>query len=787
MATPNHRARPRAVAWYEAAVFLSALAVLVGLTADLLSRGFPTVTVPVAVAAVAAPFLARFQISVEHRSQGVTVTFESAALIFMLLVGDPLQALWLWSLFVPFGLFRGRSRWRVHLFNISLAVLSGLVLTLVLGALGDSDPRRVGTLVVTVLACTASTGVDLLLSWFHVQLRTGTPIRALISWGDVLIGTGVLYGTASMAYLGALLHQLQTSWVMLVLAVPIGAVFVASAASRSSLDDRRRLSVLLAASRSRRDLGGTEKILEAAAGHARQLLGSEEVDVRAEAPTPPDLGARVDLPGGQARWLVSRPRRDRDTWTDSERQGLATLAADTSESLERSALFAELSRMARMDSLTGLANRRTFTEELTKALERAPHEGRWPALLYLDLDNFKLVNDWYGHHVGDALVREVSQRITGVVGPEVVTARLGGDEFAVLINDQRSPEVVEQVADDLAARLGQQLVIEDRELSVGASIGVAFATEGLSSDDLFRNADLAMYHAKTRSGSSVSVYQESLRERVDRRSQLQGELAKAAELGQLRIVYQPVYDLQRGHLHGVEALVRWQHPTRGLLSAEDFIDVAEESGHIRTVGAWVLRRAMNDAPRMTTAAGRPLTVAVNVSPRQLVDDAFVALVRDVVGRAAAGAHLVLELTESAVLTEDPDVKERLQRLVAAGADLALDDFGVGYSSVGYLRWLPMRILKLDRSLVTSIADEPRARHLFEALLVMGRALDLIVIAEGIENAGQADNVRDLGCQLAQGWHYARPMPIDQLLRLLVAERRVCEATEASVGAEADLR
>ena len=780
-------ARPRAVAWYEVAVCGTALAVLAGLTVVLFSRGFPPVTVPVAAAAVAAPFLARFQISVEHRSQGVTVTFESAALIFMLLVGDAMQALWLWSLFVPFGLFRGMARWRVHLFNISLSVLCGLVLALCLGALDDSDPRRGTTLAVAVLACTASAGVDLLLSWFHVHLRTGSPIRALISWDDVLVGTGVLYGTASMAYLGALLYQLHTPWVMVVLVVPIAAVVIASAASRSSLDDRRRLSVLLAASRSRRDLGSPEEILQAAAGHARQLLGSEEVDVRDEAPSPPDLGARVDLPGGPPRWLVSRPRRDRDTWTDSERQGLATLAADTSESLERSALFTELSRMARMDSLTGLANRRTFTEELTRALDGAPDSGRWPALLYLDLDNFKLVNDWYGHHVGDALVREVSRRITSVVGPDVVAARLGGDEFAVLIDDHRSPEVVEQVADDLATRLGQQLVIEDRELSVGASIGLAFATEGLSSDDLFRNADLAMYHAKTRTGSCVAVYQESLRERVDRRSQLQAELAKAAELGQLRIVYQPVYDLQRGHLDGVEALLRWQHPTRGLLSAEDFIDVAEESGHIRTLGAWVLRRAMNDAPRMLAAAGRPLTVAVNVSPRQLVDDAFVALVRDVVGRAAAGAHLVLELTESAVITEDPDVKERLQRLVAAGADLALDDFGVGYSSVGYLRWLPMRILKLDRSLVTSIADDPRARHLFDALLVMGRALDLIVIAEGIENASQATTVRGLGCHLAQGWHYARPMPIDQLLRLLVTERRIPGATEAVVGAEQELR
>lgn len=781
--TLTERTRSRVVALYEAFVVGGAAVVIGWLIVVVLSDGLPTVSVPMAVAAVAAPFLARFQISVEHRSQGVTVTFESAALIFMLLIGDAWVALCLWSLFVPLGLFKGFTRWRVHLFNVALAILSGLVITAVVRQ-GDlvPDPLSGLTLLLVVVGCTGGALVDLALSWVHVRLRTGNALRSLFSWDDVLVGTGVFYGTASMAYLGALLHTLDRPWVMVVLAVPVGAVFIASSASRSSLDDRRRLSVLLTASRSRRDLGSQDEILDAAAGHARELLGSEDVSVEDVAPTSPSLGARVELPGGDTRWLVSRPRRDRETWTAGERQALATLAADTSESLERSALFAELSRMARTDTLTGLANRRNFTEELGRALQCAPLDADGPALLYLDLDNFKLVNDWYGHHVGDALVREVSEGILDVVGDDVVAARLGGDEFAVLITDYASPEVVEQIADDLLTRLSRQFVIEDRELTVGASVGVAFAGPDTSRDDLFRNADLAMYHAKSKSGSSVAVYHESLRERVDRRSQLQGELANAAELGQLRIVYQPVYDLRRGVLHGVEALVRWQHPTRGLLSAEDFIDVAEESGHIRTVGAWVLRRAMNDAPRMVAAAGRPLTVAVNVSPRQLIDDSFVSLVRDVVHRAAGGAHLVLELTESAVITEDPDIKERLQRLVAAGADLALDDFGVGYSSVGYLRWLPMRILKLDRSLVTSISDDPRARNLFDALLAMGRALGLVVIAEGIENSDQAATIKQLGCHFAQGWHYARPMPIDQLIRNLHVDQgsRVPHEAEHSI-------
>lgn len=763
--------RPRAVVAYEVMVAGLAAALLGMVISMAVHSGTAWLTPLTIGAALAAPVLARFAISVERQTQDVSVTFESASLVFLLLVTTPATALALWCLFVPFGLVRSKRRWRVHLFNVCLTVLCGFALTVTVMAFGNPDPVRPRTLVAIAAGCSVSTLIDLGLSWMHVHLRTGRPIRSMVSLEDVVIGSGVLGGTASLGYLGALLAQLQRPWIMLVLLVPIGAVIIASSATRRSLDDQRRLSVLLESSRDRRDLETAEEILESATRHARVLLGSESVQLSPDPPVGGDIGAPVDLGDGEVVWLTSSTRRDRDTWLPSERQALDTLAADTGESLARTRLISELSVMARVDALSGLANRATFTEAVTRTVRQAHSATHQPVLLYLDLDNFKLVNDWFGHHIGDELVRQVARRLMACVPVDGLVARLGGDEFGVLLPTFETEAAVERMARTIESELGGEYQIEGHSVAVGASVGLAYASPGMAVEELFRNADMAMYHAKSETVHGPAVYHDGLRERSDERSLLKAELARAADLGQLRVVYQPVFDLRTGMVDGVEALVRWEHPVRGLLPAGAFIDVAEESGLIRSVGAWVLRQAMADAPRMATAAGRPLSLAVNVSPKQLGDDALVAIVGDLIASDATGTHLVLELTESAVITEDPDVKHRMQRLVDAGASLALDDFGVGYSSVGYLRWLPMRILKLDRSLLTTIAEDPRARNLVDALLVMGRALGLVVVAEGIERQAQSRVLGELGCPLGQGWLLSGPLRLAELETLLAEAPR----------------
>ena len=235
--------------------------------------------------------------------------------------------------------------------------------------------------------------------------------------------------------------------------------------------------------------------------------------------------------------------------------------------------------------------------------------------------------------------------------------------------------------------------------------------------------------------------------------------------------YQPILRLPDGRVHGLEALARWEHPTRGLLTAGAFIDVAEQAGLIGQLGEWVLRQVMQDAPTLVETAGMPITLCVNVSARQLADSSLSELVRSLVAADTSGARLVLELTESVVIGEDREVQRRLAQLVDAGAALAMDDFGVGYSSVGYLRWLPVEVLKLDRSLLMSVADDPRARGLVEAVLLMGHALGLTVVAEGVEEPEQWTFLAERGCALAQGYLLARPMPLGSVLHWLSERRR----------------
>ncbi len=759
-------ARPRAVIAYEAVVAGVAATLLLVLVASIVhQRMLPGALSPLAIGvALCAPVLARFGVSVEGKSQSISVTFETAALVLLLFITDnAVVGLALWSVLVPFGLMTDRTRWRVHLFNAALTIICGVGLALTVTAIGHENPTDPITLLTVAGGCSVSTILDLGLSWLHVHLRTGQPVSSMVGADDIVIGTGVASGTASIGYLGALLAQLNHSWVMLILLVPVGSVIVASRATRQSMDDQRRLSVLLESSRDRRHLDTADDILESAIRHARVLLGAPGVRLSEEAPTGDWIGAPIDVGADCVVWLNSPPRRDRSTWLPSERQSLDTLAADTAESIARARLITQLSKMARIDGLSGLANRTTFSATAHSAIADGDLTGRYPTLLYLDLDNFKQVNDLYGHHVGDELVRMVASRLLACVPGGGIAARLGGDEFAMLFGAEHQ---VDAVAGAIINRLGNEFLIDGHSLSVSASVGIAQAGPGISADRLFRNADLAMYYAKAEHISGPAVYHDGLRAKDRERNELRADLARAVDKGELRVVYQPVQDLARGHIDGVEALVRWDHPTKGMLPAGAFVEIAEESGLIRRIGEWVLRQAMADGARMADAAGRPLSVAVNVSPRQLNDDHLVELVSELVREDASGTHLILELTESAVITEDPVIRQRLESLVSAGVSLALDDFGVGYSSVGYLRWLPMQILKLDRTLLTSIAHDQRARSLVEALLVMGRALDLIVVAEGVERADEARVLVELGCRLGQGWWLARPLLLPDLEQLL---------------------
>ncbi|MGN6610868.1 MAG: putative bifunctional diguanylate cyclase/phosphodiesterase, partial [Angustibacter sp.] len=482
-----------------------------------------------------------------------------------------------------------------------------------------------------------------------------------------------------------------------------------------------------------------------------------------EPPTEREVGAEL-ADDGAPLWRVTRTPGLSRAARDLDRQARVALAGVGEQVLARLALVQQLARQARQDSLTGLPNRALFTERLEVALASAS-AARQVAVLYLDLDGFKSVNDRFGHAAGDELLRIVAERLAALTGTRGCVARLGGDEFAVLLLDVTDVAQVEMVCQRVLAAVRREAVVAGHGVLVGTSIGVVVSSGGEEAAEVMRNADMAMYSAKGLGKSQYAIYEGSLRD--DRILRL--ELIEALRAGiehELVVHYQPVISLESGRIGGVEALVRWR---RGgaLVPPDLFIPAAEDSGLIVPLGQRVLAQVVADIPQLVAAAGRPIDLAVNMSAHQLHDPDFVDHVRTA-ATAFGASRLVLEMTETVLVQDDPHTAETLHRLTSAGARLAIDDFGVGFSSIGYLQHLPVDILKIDRSFVRDIDALPRARALVDAILVMASALELDVIAEGIERESQAEVLRVAGCADGQGFLYARPQPLDEVLQTLRA-------------------
>jgi diguanylate cyclase (GGDEF)-like protein/PAS domain S-box-containing protein len=436
---------------------------------------------------------------------------------------------------------------------------------------------------------------------------------------------------------------------------------------------------------------------------------------------------------------------------------------------ERRELERQLTHQAYHDALTGLANRALFHDRAQHALTRATSRGTRLAMLMIDLDQFKLVNDTLGHSAGDELLMEVGDRLRRSLQAEDTVARLAGDEFAVLIEDVTDPAAALRTAQRLLARLAEPLTIMGEVIRPGASAGVVITgddTGEATLHDLLRHADVALYAAKERGRGIVVPYHPDLSVRRLERVQATSELRAAVELNQFELVYQPIVLMETGELIGVEALVRWRHPERGLLGPVDFIPLSEETGLINEIGRWVLTEACRQAGQWS---GRGhLRMSVNVSPRQLESGRFVdELIAAISANGLAPGSLVLELTENVLVRDDLDIRERLDQMHDAGALIAIDDFGVGYSSLGYLQRFPIDILKIDKSFVDNLGTEKgHGGELARAVVSLGHALRLQVVAEGVERVDQRDELWSIGCELAQGFLYARPLVASEIERLL---------------------
>ena len=427
---------------------------------------------------------------------------------------------------------------------------------------------------------------------------------------------------------------------------------------------------------------------------------------------------------------------------------------------------AELERLAMHDPLTGLANRARFGTVVAERLD-----AHLPAsVLLIDIDDFKMVNDTMGHAVGDQLLFEVAQRLRHHSAVTDLPARLGGDEFAVLL-DTDDADTAEETAVRILAALAVPLRVGEHQLLAHASIGVALAGQGDSADELLRNADIAMYAAKASGKASFTRFEPRMRNEVVNHARLGSELHNAIIRHELYLAYQPVFDLVTGQMAGAEALVRWAHPTRGAVSPIDFIPVAERSGLIVPLGAWVLREACEQLARWRAEYGDAAipSINVNVAARQLREANFVDEVAAVLSDTGlVPANLVLEVTESSVL-DGRQVRETLQALHELGVRLALDDFGTGQSSLSLLRAFPVDVLKLDKSFVDGISDgEDRGRLAVAAAVAqLAEYLDLYAVAEGIETQTQLDRLRDMGYRLGQGYFMAKPLPPAEMAALMI--------------------
>jgi diguanylate cyclase (GGDEF)-like protein len=421
----------------------------------------------------------------------------------------------------------------------------------------------------------------------------------------------------------------------------------------------------------------------------------------------------------------------------------------------------QILKLAYRDSLTDLPNRTLFNDRLRVAIETAKRSDTPLTVLLLDLDRFKYINDSLGHHIGDQVLQSVARRLVGVVRKSDTTARLGGDEFAILLVHSPVDEA-RGVAQKIVAALEEPIEIGQDALDVRASVGVAgFPAHGEDADTLLRHADAAMYAAK-RANAGFAIYDPDTHERREEQLSLLSQLRLAISGGELRLVYQPKVELASGNITGVEALVRWLHPQKGVIPPDRFIPFAEQTGFIKTITAWVIGAAVEQAAEWRKR-GRPMKISVNVSAQDLLNSELGEIVTAALDRHGLPPNLLcIEITESGIMGDAARAIEMLNRILALGIGRAIDDFGTGYSSLAYIKQLKVDELKIDRSFVRGIVGDAKDRAIVLTVIELAHNLGMGVVAEGVEDQRAADVLLHLGCDEAQGYFFARPLDADAL-------------------------
>ena len=709
--------------------------------------------------------LAQMPADLPGRHGLVEISFTPAALVFLALLVSPGEACTLWfAVTLVLRLGEKGKPLTDRLFNVGCVAGSGVAVILVLSLHGPVLDASTAALV--GLACAVYFVMDMWLTTSTLAHREGQRKWALMPAG-MAIPLICFVGIDSLGYLGAVIDVTAPRWTLALLIAPLATIFGATRSQQRARGSERRTAAVYTIARATTSVDTATDMTEVLLTELRRLLPGRDIKVLCRPPNSSEIGAALSTVDGQRTWVVVAPGTGY-AFCDDDRVGLETLTSVSIEMLDRRRLLDELARTARLDALTGLANRATLVDRLETVTAAMP-EGIevTAAVVYCDVDGFKGINDRLGHLVGDSAIIATAERLQSSLRIGDTAARLSGDEFAVLL-ERVDPVSALRLAERIVASFEQPLDVGGRPLRVGVSVGVAMVTAGATAESVLQDADTAMYTAKAAGKGRAALFDPESRRAMERELIIEDSLRTAFAEETMWLAWQPVVRLSDGELDGFEVLIRWTHPEFGPIAPDTLLPIASRIGLMPALGRWILIQAMQEGLRLSEVAGRPLAIAVNVAPEQLEDDRFIELA----ARYAEDPRLrlVLELTEHTLIEGDSAIAV-LDRLHACGAAISLDDFGSGYSSIDYLhRFRAIDAVKIDRSFITGLVSDPRSGALVDSIAAMARAFDALVVAEGIEDWSSALAARGLGCQLGQGYLFGRPASIDAALPIARAGR-----------------
>jgi len=701
-------------------------------------------------------------------SGGMEIGMDVSALIFLATTTTIAEALVVWSIGTTLAQCLRRKPRLTRAFNAGIGIVAAAVALLAIDVARAGEITAPRELLAMGVGATVFFLTDVLVTAVALSLEDSTRLGVELKPTGGIAALATSLATSSLGYLAALVVPALPGWASVLLVVPVATIVIASRAQSRGVEHARRLRVLLETAMRVQTIDDRPALIEVIRTSATELVHDSRVRLGHAAPVLGEIGVVVHDPSGDF-WIVAPTMSRAQSTASDDENGLGALAAVAQDALARLHLSHAMSHLAWHDPVTGLSNRAFFMDRVEHAIEESASDRAPSAVLFCDLDGFKRVNDLFGHNAGDQLLTEVGRRLCRSVRPVDTVSRLGGDEFAVLMEHVRDPGDVERVCRKILRALRDPVHLIGGDVSVSTSIGVAWSTTDASADALLSRADLAMYYAKSAGKDRFETYRATFGEERRLRLEMVERLRQAIRSRHLEVFYQPVVELQTREILGVEALVRWRKDGV-LISPNLFVATAEESGLVVALDELVLDIVTADAPRLRAAAGKTISIGVNVSAKHLQAEGFVSRIESA-RRRMGDVHFILEVTEREIVNPDSSTMTTMAALAAADVRFAIDDFGVGFSSIGYLQRLPVRIIKVDMSFIQQIDQDARACALVRSIVVMSDALGLDLVMEGIERETQLTHLlTHTGARMGQGYLFARPMTVTDMAAVLAGQQ-----------------